>query len=139
MKMVNYWIFVSTEYSDFNRGSMKETLKRASDEKKWPIGRKTLHRLELKLDDKAIIYLSGSGNQKFVGHVVLSSELQLNKSELFDFVGLKEVEAWNKYVKIKPLIIELDFIKNKEMWWSHLRSGVVKISESDYERILQKR
>lgn len=54
--MVNHWIFVSTEYSDFNRASIIETLRKADNEKKWPIGRRTPHRMKIKKADIVLIY-----------------------------------------------------------------------------------
>ena len=58
----------------------------------------------------------------------------------------EEFEPWRrdvkfdkdiKPVKIKPIINELSFIKNKDKWGVYFRSGIIEIKKEDYEVIIR--
>lgn len=48
-------------------------------------------------------------------------------------VKLKPILIPKKPVEFKPLVPKLTFIKNKQFWAAHLRSGLTKISEQDFK------
>ena len=48
-------------------------------------------------------------------------------------VKLKPILIPKKPVGFKPLVPKLTFIKNKQFWSAHLRSGLTKIPEQDFK------
>ncbi len=48
-------------------------------------------------------------------------------------VRLKEVLIPEEPVEFKPLVPKLKFIRNKQFWAAHLRSGLAKITERDFK------
>jgi len=136
--MVKYWIFVSVPYTDFNTGSIYEILGKIRASKKWPIGKKTLHRNELSENDKVLFYQGGEGGKKIVGRAELASSLMRDESNIFNWVMIRNIEIWEKPVEIKAVLEKLSFIRNKMHWGLRFQGGIVKISENDYKLILRK-
>lgn len=136
--MVNYLIFVSVPFTDFNVGTVYEMLKKIETTHKWSIGRKTPNRRRLSEGDKILFY---QGGEEDGGRVVASAELasSLQQSEGSDsFVKLKNFEVWKTPVNIRALIDKLSFIKNKRHWGLYLQGGIIKIAEGDYNKIIRK-
>ncbi len=132
---MNYWIFVSVPFTDFNRGNMHELLKKTEASLKWTIGKRTHNRSKLSKGDAILFYQGRDESQKIFGSAELASQLQqINESE--NYVEIRYFVVWDKPVKIKPLINKLSFIKNKKHWGLYLHGGIVKISEKDHNLIL---
>ena len=137
--MVNYWIFVSVPFTDFNAGTISEMLKKIEATKKWSIGRRTPNKNMLSRGDKILFY---QGGQEDGGKIIASAELasSLECSENSDsFVKLWNFEVWKEPADMKKLIDKLSFIKNKRHWGVYLQGGVVKIARMDYNLITKKR
>jgi predicted RNA-binding protein len=137
--MTNYWIFVSVPYSDFNVGTVSEMIEKIRSTGKWLIGRRTIHRKQLSKGDKVIFYQAGEGAKKFVGSAELLSYVQSDETSIFDYVTLRDVKLWKKYVSIKELLSNLSFVGNKKHWGLYLQGGIISISEEDYNLILKAR
>ena len=123
-----HWIFViSNSDSEFERRMKK---------KEWPIFSFTAYRNRLEGDDSIVFYKAGVGGQKFLGKAEVASKIKKGEGKIDYFVSLKNIEAWKKPVKIKPLVSKLDFIESKEQWGRHLQGGVRKLSSDDFETIV---
>jgi len=136
--MTQYWIFVSFPYSDYNTGSIFEMMNKLKQSRRWPIGKRTHHKLKLSIDDKILFYQAGEEGKEIVGSGKVVSGLQHDKNSFFDYVIVENIELWDKPVQIRKLIKNLSFVKNKKRWGIHMKGGIVKISEKDYELISKK-
>ena len=104
--------------------------------KEWPIFSFTAYRKRLEEDDSIVFYKAGVGGQKFLGKAEVASKIKKGEGKIDYFVSLKNIEAWKKPVKIKPLVSKLDFIESKERWGRHMQGGVRKLSSDDFETIV---
>ena len=134
--MVNYWIFVSVPFSDFNVSTIIEMFNNKEKVFKWRIGKKTPHREKLSEGDKIIFYQGGENGGNIVASAVLISNLQ--NGDFDDFVNMNNLEIWSKSVDIRTLIDKLSFIKNKKYWGLHFQGGIIKIPDVDYNKIIKK-
>lgn len=135
--MVNYWIFVSVPFTDFNIGTISEMLKKIKAKQKWLVGRRTPHRGILSEGDKILFYQGGEEGGKVVASAELASGLQSENDD--NFVQIKNFEVWKKPVDMRALIDKLSFIKNKQHWGVYLQGGIVKTAGIDYNLIVRKR
>jgi len=135
--MVNYWIFVSVPFTDFNVGTIYKMLKKIEATKRWSIGRKTPNRGRLSEGDKTLFYQGGEDGGKVIASAELASSLQQHENA-DSFVKIKNFEVWKKPIDIRALTDKLSFIKNKRHWGVYLQGGIVKISEVDYNKIIRK-
>ena len=136
--MENRWIFVLTEYSNYNLGSVDSTLEELKQDRNWKIGLKTVHRNELSIGDEAIFYVSGNDRRCFVAYTSLLSEFVYEGDPIYGYVRLNDIHFFEKPVYIKPIIQRLHFITNKKYWGSSLQNGIVRINDHDKKIILQK-
>lgn len=134
--MINYWIFIIAEYTDYNLGSVKDTLNKLIEENKWKIGLRTTNRLKLRRDDKTIFYVSGNERMYFIVSAIIDSEFIYDGDPIYGFVNLRNVKLFNKRVFIKPILDELNFIKKRKYWGLQFRSGIIPINEKDYNKII---
>ena len=121
------WIFVMAG----NNGEFLERIRT----KKWPIYKRTSNRLNIKKGDKILFYLAGSPRRKIVASAVLNSNLKEDGEE-FSVVVYK-IKIWKIQVPIKPFIESLEFIKNKVKWGVFMQGAIVKITDTDYNTIME--
>ena len=131
-------MFVSVPFSDFNRGTILEMIEKVKTSGKWYIGRKTLYRKQLSKGDKILFYQAGEEGKKFVGSGELLSNLQVDDTNIFDFVTVGNIELWRKHVPINDLIDDLSFIKDRKHWGLYIQGGIVRITKDDFELVLRK-
>lgn len=134
--MVQYWIFVSQPFSDFNRGNIIEVMSKGNSEKKWPIGKRTHKKKLLSKSDKILFYEAGAEGQKIFGSGELLSGLKVNKEEVEEFVIIGNFKIWNPPTSIRGVISNLSFIKNVNYWGLYFQGGIVPINESDFNILL---
>jgi hypothetical protein len=132
------WIFVSIPYSDYNKGTILEMAKNLKQSAKWRIGKRTGSRTQLAKGDKVLFYQAGEGGKKFVGTATILSDLQISNEEIFDLITIGDIEFWRKAVPARNILGKLSFIKNKNKWGVYFKGGIIKISEEDYNTILNK-
>jgi len=59
-------------------------------------------------------------------------------NELFPLrIKLKPVRIFSEPLPFKPLVPEMSFIKNKEMWSGSIRTAMRVIPEEDYQRVMK--
>lgn len=109
-----------------------------------PEGRENLIK-RLKRGDYLFIYLMSSkrGDEflpsRVAGLFQVASDPYRDSKRIFkgrlypNRVKLKPILIPKKPVEFKPLVPKLTFIKNKQFWAAHLRSGLAKIPEQDFK------
>jgi len=122
--MVNYWIFVSVPFTDFNTGTIQEMFRKVENSKRWRIGRRTPNRGVLSAGDKILFYQGGEEGRKIVGAAELASGLEQSEG-LDSYVKIKSFVLWKNPVDIRTLINELSFIKRNRYWGVYFQGGVV--------------
>jgi hypothetical protein len=128
----SYWIFVVPA------DSIESTLNRAVIISEWPIGKRTRYKKLLKKGDKVVVYVSGIKDPVFVASFEIDSYLQKGEVIGSDFVKISSILTWWREVEVRPLINRLGFIKNKVRWGGQFQSGIVRITKSDYQVIIDK-
>jgi predicted RNA-binding protein len=146
--LMKYWLYIT------NSDNWKVT------KEKKILGASKRHRNALsrmKIGDKCLIYVVGgwSGGEisppKIVGAYNVASEVfrdstkifkegTYGRTEIFDFrLKLEPLNVYKDPIDFKPLVPQLDFIKNKQRWSLHIRGrAVVEIPEEDYNLITSK-
>jgi len=132
-----HWVFVATEYSDYNTGTIREILKKLVDEKRWKIGLKTPNRSKLRPGDKILFYASGEGKKEFVASGELDSEFLSNDNRIYGHVELKNILIFEKTVRIKPILDKFSSFKNNRYWGLFFQGGVRKISQKEYNLVIR--
>ena len=118
------------------------------NERKWPLYERTSHINEFMERDNLVFYIAKNGkNSKS-----LVASASVNKVEkLDDLVGdpdnkfkmlsyylhLENILIFKKPIGIKELVNNLEFIKNKKNYGLDMLTGVVKISQNDFNYIIK--
>ncbi len=116
------------------------------DKRVWglPEGRENLIK-RLKKGDYIFIYLMSSkkGDEthppRLAGLFKVASDPYRDSRRIFkgrvypNRVKLEPMIVPKKPVEFKPLVPKLEFIKNKQFWSAHLRSGLVRVTKRDFD------
>ena len=141
----NYLIFIS---SDGKRSGF-DIFNERVQENKWPIYNKTPQLKNVKEGKNIVFYIAGDGEkrQSFIGSAKIKSIID-NKNTTVDtnqefkqvlfHVEFKELRIFDKDIKIKDHINNLDFIKNKQKYGLYFQGGICKINQISYNYILNK-
>ncbi|MBI2084626.1 MAG: EVE domain-containing protein [Candidatus Aenigmarchaeota archaeon] len=148
--MINYWIFVIGNRRDGhelfeNKTKFNKVMKRNMV---WGLGWRTPNVRRITNGDKGLFYLSGNGWQCIIGQFEISSEAikietdnKQNTSPILlygagYFVRLKKFRSFKRYVKIANIKNQLELTKKSAFWGTVLQGGTRKISEKDFNYIL---
>lgn len=116
----------------------------------WAFSEQAPLRKKLFEQDELLIYLAGHERKHFVATAQVaktSDKITEDERKILKQIGLSfmqyrvllsNIQRLEPYVKIKPLIPELSFIKDKKNYGLHLRLPIVRCKREDYERILKK-
>ena len=141
----NYLIFISSD----GKKSGFDIFNERVQENKWPIYNKTPQLKNVKEGKNIVFYIAGDGEkrQSFIGSAKIKSIIddkntavdanQEFKQVLFH-VEFKELKIFDKDIKIKDHINNLDFIKNKEKYGLYFQGGICKIDQQSFEYIHNK-
>ena len=141
----NYLIFISSD----GKKSGFDIFNERVQENKWPIYNKTPQLKNVKEGKNVVFYIAGEGEkrQSFIGSAKIKSIID-NKNTAVDanqelklvlfHVEFKELKIFDKDIKIKDHINNLDFIKNKEKYGLYFQGGICKIDQISYNYILNK-
>ncbi|WP_287583936.1 EVE domain-containing protein [Candidatus Borrarchaeum sp.] len=98
---------------------------------------------KVNVGDSVLLYITGES--VFYGVYEIKSELYKDNKRVFKSsiriifpfrVKLKRIMKFTNSIQIKPLVNKLNFIKNKEKWYSNFfGQAVIEISRSDFEII----
>jgi predicted RNA-binding protein len=114
----------------------------------WGLGRRAAHVKHLKRGDRVVFYVGGKGGGLLAGCGTLSSEpypiteaerkgLCLKSGNYTYLINISDVEIWSTPIPIRSVCNRLSFIANKEKPHVCLQGAVRKISEEDYQLILE--
>lgn len=146
---MNYWIFSVTPHKgeDYSL-SAEEIFSQRMLDGFWGLNESNVNFNSLLEGDRIIFYV-GRPKSVFAGNVSLASPgIRLagdEKEELSHGISfyradagvlLKDIEIWENPQPVVILLPNLKFIKNKEKWYTHFQGGIIRISEEDYETIL---
>lgn len=148
--MTNYWIFtVKDDRIETAKKKGIEIYSQRMSDGFWGLGERVSNRIYLERDDRVVFYLAGVDGYKFLGTCVLDSEYYKLSGEekqrlwhgpFFQSdhgVRLKEVRIWESPKSIHSLISKLKFIKDPRVWGTYLQGSIRRISEDDYNTIVQ--
>lgn len=148
----NYWIFIVTDHSDMNKELTVENIfKQRMEDEFWGLGKSTPNRDKLKKGDRVLFYI-GNPVKSIGGSAKLkTASFKLDRKEKEEYghdisfyntdygVKLEDIDIWQNKIKMDVLISQLSFIENKNYWYTYFQGGVRKISEEDYNFILENR
>ena len=141
----NYLIFISSDGKKSGFDIFNERVQK----NKWPIYNKTPQLKNVKEGKNVVFYIAGEGEkrQSFIGSAKIKSIID-NKNTAVDanqelklvlfHVEFKELKIFDKDIKIKDHIDNLDFIKNKEKYGLYFQGGICKIDQQSYKYIQSK-
>ena len=141
----NYLIFISSD----GKKSGFDIFNERVQENKWPIYNKTPQLKNVKEGKNIVFYIAGDGEkrQSFIGSAKIKSIIN-NKNTAVDanqefkqvlfHVEFKELKIFDKDIKIKDHINNLDFIKNKEKYGLYFQGGICKIDQQSFNYIQSK-
>lgn len=120
------------------------------NQKKWPIYDKTRNKELIKKDHKIIFYIAGKNkfSKNFVGSAKVEFSLKIdsssleerfieNKSYIYEYIKLKNIEKFKKKISIYSVLNELDFIKYKAKFGLSLQGGCNIMTDKDYDLLTQ--
>jgi predicted RNA-binding protein len=146
---MNHWIFavVSHKGPDYTVAAQDIYNTRMGD-KFWGLNPKTPNLRNLQRGDKVVFYL-GQPEKAFTGTATLVStavELDEEQKEQLTHgldiyradtgVYLEDVHKWEERKPIDDLLARLSFVKKKERWQAYFQGGVIRISEEDFQLIM---
>jgi len=149
---MNYWIFIVTRHKIGGKTfTAEEIFNKRMRDGFWGIGERTPNRKNLTKEDRVIFYI-GVPKKVFAGTATLaSSSFKLNDSQKKEYshgkqfyttdygVLLKEIDIWRNPKYVGELVPKLNFIENKEFWFSYFQGGVRQITKEDFETIIGER
>lgn len=111
----------------------------------WPIYMRTNQFRKVEKDIPVIFYLAGNGvsSQHFIGSAIINEIISPNKklkvetSNIKFFVNFKNVKKFKKYVPIKNILNQLDFVMNKDKYGLAFQGGITEIDKKSYELIIK--
>jgi len=149
---MNYWIFTVTGHKTGGEIlTAEEIFNQRMRDSFWGIGEKTPNRKNLAKGDR-IIYYVGNPKKLFAGTATLASScFKLNDTQKKEYghgkqfytpdygVLLEEIDIWHNPKNVEELVQNLNFIENKEFWFTYFQGGVRQITEEDFKTIIGER
>lgn len=149
---MNYWVFVvKGRKIDGETLTSEVVFKQRMKDEFWGINKNTPNRKSLTKGDKMVCYLA-MPTKAFAGKATFASScFKLNDSHwkkyghgkqyyMSDYgVLLEEVDTWNNLKPVEQLVPHLEFIENKEFWFSYFQGGIRQVAENDFKTILGER
>ncbi|GBC68904.1 hypothetical protein HRbin01_00592 [archaeon HR01] len=148
---MNYWIFVVKDHLEAGRKiPVEEILDIRARERFWLLSSRAARTRNMEEGDEVIFYTTGERGRFFAGRARLHSKpkpitdsirfyIRGSPSEaLTHYVELDSVELWKNPLNAEEVAPSLSFIKKKEKWPMAFRGSIRRISEEDYNRILER-
>lgn len=123
----------------------EDTIKLLFDDKIWLFkDSRVPHMRSLKKDDEIILYVAGPNRRYFYCTFILDSSIKSftkTDQELYklfsNYVKIKNIKYFNEKIYLKPMIENLEFIKDKKNYGLFFRGAVRSITDDDYSKIMQ--
>ena len=149
---MNYWVFTVTGHTVGGETlTPDEIFARRMEDHFWGIGEKTPNRKNLSEGDRVVYYI-GVPRKVFAGTATLASpcfKLSDPQGEEYghgkqfytsDYgVLLDDISIWGNPKSVEELVPQLEFIENKEFWFSYFQGGVRQIKDDDFRIIIGER
>jgi len=114
----------------------------------WPLRKSTPGRRVVAVGDNIIFYLArpectfvGTAKVSLAAFEVVDSQLRefaaVDKYRAEYGVGITSIKLWKAAVEIRPLVPTLEVFPDKDRWGAHFQSGVIRLSNEDYQQILK--
>ena len=150
--MCNYYIFNSSNAKSLdgkNIAAYSVALARLR-KKVWPLYQRTPFRNKISENDKCLIYISGSSGV-FTQHFISNANIKglkisgidkLNEDEYMTYgvpsmyLNLENIAIYKNPINIRDYVNKLAFIGNKDNWGVYMQGGVRKISNEDYNLLI---
>jgi hypothetical protein len=143
------WIFIVTGHKfEGTYISPEEVLSTRLHDSFWGLGEKTPNRRSLMKGDSVIFYM-GLPRKAFVAQATLASDsFTMSPDDLQKYghnsgfykseygVLLQDCLNWQTPIAAVDVIPGLEFIENKEFWYSYFQGGVRQLSDHDYQLIV---
>ncbi len=147
-----YWIFTVTGHKSGGEVlSARKILDARIEDSFWGLGERTPNRRNLEQGDRVVFYV-GLPDKIFAATAILASpsfelteEQRKNYGHGVEFfttnygVLLSEINLWGKPRAVEDLVPLLEFIENKQFWYSYFQGGARGISEEDFRLITGER
>jgi hypothetical protein len=141
--MINFYCLTT---SDFEDQSAFDILKKRLNNKRYPLYKKTPFLDKIKKNDNVLFYVAGKNHkaQNFIGTAIIE-DLEISEQVLTDaeknkaiakLLVLNNIKVFENSVPIRPIISQLEFIINKYNFGLSLIGGVSKITENDFNLII---
>ncbi|MEM1584149.1 MAG: EVE domain-containing protein [Nitrososphaerota archaeon] len=148
--MVSYWILVVKDHRLMDRIiPAGEVLKDRVKNKFWSLNSRTRNVNNIKPGDRVLFYVTGKDERGFKGCGIVATEphpmtpeqrfhIIGMPSEAFDYsVNFSEAEAWDKPITLEEVAEKLSILKARRHLKTPFRGSIIRISEEDYQTILQ--
>ena len=136
---MDYWIFIVKTKVIFTQ-RMKDEF--------WGLYEKTPNRKNLKEGDRVVFYI-GTPIKAFAGTATLASPwFTLDEAEKEKYghnqpdftsdygVRLEKIDVWDEPKSVEALVPQLQFIENKDFWWSYFQGGIRYLPKADFQTII---
>ena len=148
--MVSYWILVVKDHKLMDRViPAGEVLKDRVKNKFWSLNSRARNVNKIKNGDRVIFYVTGRNERGFKGCGIVAGEphpltpeqrfhIIGMPSEAFDYaIDFSEAEVWDKLVTLEEVKDKMPLLKGKNLSKPPFRGSIVKITEQDYNAILE--
>ena len=114
----------------------------------WLASDRTPYKKLYQRGDRVLFYVAGTKARYFKGCALISGPIapatdqeklaaeDLGLEGFEERIPLESVVLWEKTPLLKPLVEDLEFIKDKQNYGLHLRQAAAQISNSDYDLIV---
>ncbi len=136
-----------------NRKPARDVLATRVADGVWPLNRRTPHQAALSRGDRIVFYAAKAGGgdiMSFIARGIVGGSrvpstrhdpdrptwLGIQPNQLYD-VPVVDVEWFPSPSPARGLIERLGFVKNPDAWGSYFQGGIRRLSEGDYETIVE--
>lgn len=150
--MLNYWLFTVVDAKiGSSRIDALDLFGTRVRRLYWLLNPRNPHFRKIRKEDKVVLYVGGKKQRVFAGCCVLSTNPKRLLPEIkryviedpedrFNyFVNLKEVDVFDRPKQVIPLLKSLSFVRDERNWGRYFQGGIIRIGNSDYNVITEKR
>lgn len=142
-----HYLLIANDVRGEKQASGALIAKTLADRQVWLVSQYTPFRQAYRGGDRVLFYVAGRGARCVIGEATIAgtvSESTESEKQLASELGLRrfrqklplaDVRIWASPVLLKPLVEQLDFIKDKHNWGLNLRQAAARISANDFAAI----
>jgi len=142
---MNYFIFVvKDQKKDGKEISADDIFNTRMDQKRWGLAEKAPNRRLVQSGDHIIFYKGGPEGKVFIASATADSQAEQYEGDpiapghkQYFRVQLKNIDIWDKPKPVSDFFNKVEFIQNTENWGSYFQGGAIRISEKDFNIIVE--